>query len=82
MNNANFVIAKVGKGDKDEILYYASSLRDIIHVAINHEFEIPADVQGIYEKINHLHKIIDKKFPDVITTKTAEKWFREGEQIG
>ena len=52
------------------------------HVAINHSLCVPADVETIMQKIDKLHEIVDKKFPDVIKAEVAEKWFKEGMKIG
>lgn len=87
MNSLNFAIYQVRgykskDGEKDMAIYYASSLRDIIHVAINHSLCVPADVETIMHRIDKLHEIVDKKFPDVIKAEVAEKWFKEGLKIG
>ena len=92
MNSLNFAIYQVRgykskDGEKDMAIYYASSLRDIIHVAINHSLCVPADVElrtllSPEELLDKLHEIVDKKFPDVIKAEVAEKWFKEGLKIG
>lgn len=87
LNGLNFAICELrgykdkDNKDKDLILYYAGSLRDIIHVAINHKLNVSADVKVIMQKIDELHNMLDKKFPDVITAEVAEKWFKEGKSI-
>ena len=87
MNSLNFAIYQVRgykskDGEKDIAIYYAPSLRDIVHVAINHSLCVPADVETIMHRIDKLHEIVDKKFPDVIKAEVAEKWFKEGMKIG